>query len=199
MNFAVLASGNGSNLQAIIAAVKAKKIKANLALVLSDKTDAFALVRARKAKIPAVVINPKDFSDKESFDRAMVEQLRQSDVDFVILAGFMRILSVYFIKSFPNKILNIHPSLLPAFKGAHAIQDAFDYGVKVTGVTVHFVDEQIDHGAIILQEAVKILPKDTLKTLEQRIHRVEHALYPRVINIFATGRLKIQGRLVRIM
>lgn len=197
MNFAVLASGNGSNLQAIIKAVKAKKIKANLVLVFSDKKDAFALERARKAKVPAAVINPKEFSDRESFDRALIGLLREYKVDFIVLAGFMRILSPLFIKAYSNKILNVHPSLLPAFKGAHAIRDAFDYGVKVTGVTVHFVDEQIDNGAVILQEAVIIHPKDTLEELEQKIHRAEHKIYPQAIHLFATGKLKIQGRSVK--
>ena len=198
MNFAVLASGNGSNLQAIITAVKSKKIKADLSVVISDRADAFVLVRARKAKIPTIVISPKDFSDRESFDRALVDQLKRSSVDFVVLAGFMRILSPHVIKSYPNKILNIHPALLPAFKGAHAIKDAFEYGVKTTGVTVHFVDEQMDHGAIICQEPVQILPKDTLKKLEQRIHAVEHKVYSKVIGLFAAGKLKVRGRSVSV-
>ncbi len=198
MNFAVLASGNGSNLQAIIQAVRSKKIKAKLALVVSDRADAFALERARKAKIPTAVLNPKNFPDRESFDRMLVEQLFASKIDFVVLAGFMRILSPYFIQSFPHKILNIHPALLPAFKGAHAIKDAFDYGVKTTGVTVHFVDEQVDHGAIIAQEAVSILPKDTLAKLERRIHSVEHRLYPKAVALFAAGKLAVRGRAVVI-
>lgn len=198
MNFAVLASGNGSNLQAIIQAVRSKKIKANLALVVSDRADAFALERARKAKIPTAVLNPKNFPDRESFDRMLVEQLFASKIDFVVLAGFMRILSPFFIKSFPNKILNIHPALLPAFKGAHAIKDAFEYGAKTTGVTVHFVDEQVDHGAIIAQEAVNILPKDTLEKLERRIHSVEHRLYPKAVALFAAGKLTVRGRAVVI-
>ena len=198
MNFAVLASGNGSNLEAIIKAVKARKIKASLTVVISDKADAFALVRARKAKIPTVVVNPKDFPDRESFDRVLVDHLRQASVDFVVLAGFMRILSAYMIKAYPNKIINVHPALLPAFKGAHAIEDAFELGVKTTGVTVHFVDEQVDHGVIIAQEAVNILPKDTLEKLKKRIHTVEHKIYPKVIGLLATGKIKIQGRSVRI-
>lgn len=196
MNFAVLASGNGSNLQAIIHAVRSKKIKAKLSLVLSDRADAYALERARKAKIPTAVIIPKNFPDRESFDRMLVEQLRASKIDFVVLAGFMRILSPYFIGSFPNKILNIHPALLPAFKGAHAIKDALAYGVKTTGVTVHFVDEQVDHGAIIAQEPVGILPKDTLEKLERRVHAVEHRIYPKVIASFAAGKLTVRGRAV---
>jgi phosphoribosylglycinamide formyltransferase-1 len=190
MNFAVLVSGNGSNLEAII--------KANLAVVISDKADAFALVRARKAKIPTVVINPKDFPDRELFDRALVGHLRRASVDFVVLAGFMRILSAHVIKAYPNKIINIHPALLPAFKGAHAVKDAFEFGVKTTGVTVHFVDEEIDHGAIIAQEAVSILPNDTLEKLEKRIHSVEHKIYPKAIGLFAAGKISVHGCLVRV-
>lgn len=198
MNFAVLASGNGSNLQAIIQAVKAKTIKAHLALVVSDRADAFALERARKAKIPTAVVNPNNFPDRESFDRMLVEQLRASRIDFVVLAGFMRILSPLFVQAFPNKILNIHPALLPAFKGAHAIKDAFEYGVKTTGVTVHFVDEKVDNGAVIVQEPVGILPKDTLAKLERRIHAVEHRIYPKAIAAFAAGKLIVRGRSVAV-
>ena len=191
MNFAVFVSGNGSNLQAIINAIKAKKIKASLAVVISNKEDAFALERARKAKIPSLFIDPKKFPDRESFDRAVVMTLKEAGVDFIVLAGFMRILSPYFIKAYRHKILNIHPSLLPAFKGAHAIDDAWKAGVSTTGVTVHFVDEEIDHGAIILQKEVTIKPKDTLAKLEARIHKVEHGLYPKVIDLFARGRIKL--------
>ena len=198
MNFAVLASGNGSNLQAIINAVKAGKIKGHLVLVVSDRENAFALKRARKAKVPTAFVDPKQFSDRESFDRAVVEKLRQSSVDFVALAGFMRILSSYFINAYRDKILNIHPALLPAFKGSHAIKDALEYGVKVTGLTVHFVDEQVDHGVIILQEAVPIHPTDTLEKLEKTMHSVEHKLYPKAIDLFARGKLEIRGRMVRL-
>lgn len=192
MNFAVLASGNGSNLQAVIRAVKARRIKANLVLVLSDKADAYALERARKAKIPAVFIDPKNFADRSSFDAAVVKVLKDASVDFVVLAGFMRIISRVFVEAFADKILNIHPSLLPAFKGAHAIKDAFEYGVKVTGVTVHLVDEQIDHGEVLAQIPVNILPKDTLASLETKIHKAEHQILPAVIALFSKGQLKIK-------
>ena len=189
MNFAVLASGKGSNLQAIINAVKLRKIKADLKLVISDKAEAFALKRAQKAKIPVVFVDPKKYDDRVSFDRAVVAHLKAAKVDFVVLAGFMRILSPYFIQQYPMKILNVHPALLPGFPGAHAIGDAFDYGVKVTGVTIHFVDEKIDHGPIIMQEIVRVEKRDTLKSLEAKIHRAEHALYPKVIDLFARGKL----------
>jgi len=194
MNFAVLASGYGGNLQAIINAVKSKKIKANLKVVISDKADAFALTRAQKAKIPGVYINPKDYSNRESFDRKTLEYLKEFDIDFVVLAGYMRLLSAHFIQQYPNKIVNIHPALLPSFKGVRGIEDAFAYGVKVTGVTVHFVNEQMDAGAIIAQETVKISPRDTLESLGRKIHRVEHKLYPEVIDCLLRGKANLSGR-----
>ncbi len=198
MNFAVLASGNGSNLQAIIKAVSAKTIKAKLVLVVSDKADAFALERARKAKIKSCYINPKDFPNREAFDRQVIGQLKEAKVDFVVLAGYMRLLSPYFIKQFENKILNIHPSLLPSFKGTQAIKDAFAYGVKVSGVTVHFVVDEMDAGAIIMQAPVVILPKDTVESLSAKIHKVEHRIYPQAISLFASGKLQLNGRCVRV-
>jgi len=194
MNFAVLASGRGGNLKAIIDALKSGKIKADLKVVVSDKKDAYALEHARQAGIPAVFINPKDFSDRPSFDRAVVECLQEHKVEFIVLAGYMRLVSSYFIQQYPNKILNIHPSLLPSFKGTHAIKDAFDHGAKVTGPTVHFVVEEVDAGAIILQEAVRIEPQDTLVTLEEKIHQAEHRIYPQAIDLFVRGKLRIEGR-----
>lgn len=197
MNFAVLASGKGSNLQAVLSALKAGKIKAKLKVVFSDRADALALARAVKAKVPAVAhISPKTFPTREAFDAAVVDLLKKEGVDFVVLAGYMRILSPVFIRAFRNRILNIHPALLPAFKGGHAIKDALDYGAKVTGVTVHLVDEEVDHGPIIAQVPVEIRPKDTLATLEARIHKAEHALYPKVIDLFARGKVKVLGRVV---
>ncbi len=196
MNFAVLASGYGGNLQSIINAVKKKKIKANLKLVLSDMADAYALVRARKANISSIFINPKDFSDREAFDRKVLEYLKDFDIDFVVLAGYMRLLSRHFIKQYPNKILNMHPALLPAFKGVQAIREAFEYGVKVTGVSVHFVVQEMDAGAIIIQRQVSISPKDTLESLAEKIHRVEHKIYPQAIEWFARRKLRVVGRKV---
>jgi phosphoribosylglycinamide formyltransferase 1 len=198
MNFAVLASGYGSNLQAILNALKKKKIKADLKVVISDKSDAFALERAKKAKIASIYINPKDFSDRMAFDRKVLEVLKEHDVDFVVLAGYMRLLSAHFIQAYPNKIMNIHPALLPSFKGVHGIRDAFEYGVKYTGVTVHFVSEEMDSGAIIVQEIVKVSPKDTLKTLAKKIHKVEHKIYPAAIALFASRKLKLAGRKVSL-
>jgi len=198
MNFAVLASGNGSNLQAIINAAKKGKIKGELKLVISDKPDAMALMRARKAGVEKVLfVNPKEFPSREDYDDELVALLRKEKVGLVVLAGFMRILSPVFIKAFRHKIVNIHPALLPAFKGGHAVQDALAYGVKVTGVTVHFIDEEVDHGAIIAQVALDVKPKDTIASLSKRIHKIEHVIYPKVIDLFLRGKLKVSGRLVQ--
>jgi len=199
MNFAVMASGRGSNLSAIIKAVNAGKINASLKAVLSDKKDAYALEHARQANIPAVYINPKDFKDRESFDRAVVERLHEFKIDFVVLAGYMRLVSIYFIQQYPNRILNIHPSLLPAFRGMHAIKDAYDYGSKVTGPTVHIVVEEMDDGPIILQEPIVIESHDTVESLEEKIHQAEYRIYPKAIDLFARGKIKIEGRKVIVL
>lgn len=183
-NFAVFASGFGSNLEAIIKAVKTKKIQANLALVVSDKKDAFALARAKKAKIKNIFINPKDFVSKDDYEKAVICELKREKIDFIVLAGFMRILGSQVLNAYKNKILNIHPSLLPAFKGAHAIKDAFSAKVKTTGVTIHFVTKDLDAGPIILQEEIKISSKDTLELLEAKIHKLEHKFYPKAIQLF---------------
>lgn len=198
MNFAVFASGNGGNFQAIINAVKARKVKAKCVLVFSNKSDAYVLERARKAKVATLTLNPHDFKTREEFDREVIGQLKLVNVDFIVLAGYMRLLSSHFINQYENRIINIHPSLLPAFKGAHALKDAFDAGVKVTGVSVHFVVNEVDAGPIIAQEPVAISPKDTLETLEAKIHKVEHKLYPQAVDLFARGKLTIKGNKVII-
>ena len=195
MNFAVMASGNGTNLQAIIKALKTKQIKASLKLVLSDKAGAFALERARKAGVPAVVaLDPKQFTTREAFDQAALDIMKKESIDFVVLAGYMRILSPLFIAAYRHKILNIHPSLLPAFKGARAIKDAYNFGVKVTGVTAHLVDEEVDHGPIIAQAAVEIGANDTFDMLTEKIHAAEHLLYPYAISLFVRGKALLPGR-----
>jgi len=200
MKFAVLISGNGTNLQAIIDAVKAGVITAELSLVISDREDAFGLKRAESVGIKTQVFNPKNYTNPQSVDRDIVANLKQQEIDFVVLAGYMRLLTEFFVKEFPKKILNIHPALLPSFKGVHGIKDAFTYGVKVTGVTVHFVDEKMDHGPIIMQEAVDVEERDTPETLEEKIHAVEHRIYPKAIQLFVAGRLKIlAGRKVEIL
>lgn len=197
-NLAIFCSGFGSNLLAIINAVKKGKIKAKIALVLSDKIDAFALVRAKKNNIPILHVDPADFKTRTSYDRFVIRHLRKSKIDFVILAGFMRIVSPYFIRQFKNKILNIHPALLPSFKGIHGIRDALDYGVKVTGVTVHFVNNELDGGPVILQQTINVRANDTEDSLAKRIHKLEHKLFPEAIRLLVEGKLTIKGRKVFI-
>lgn len=199
MRFAVFASGKGTNLQAIIRAVKKGKISASLALVVSDNKEAYALKRAKRAKIKTIIVEAKNFSTREDYDTEIVKILEQEKIDFIVLAGFMRIITSVLINKFRNKILNIHPALLPSFKGTHAIVDAFNYGVKFAGVTVHFVDEKMDHGPIILQGLVKIKEDDTLETLEAQIHKIEHKIYPEAIRLFSEGKLKFEGRKVKIV
>jgi len=198
MRFAVFASGRGTNLQAIIRAVKKGKINAELALVISDNKDSYALKRAKRAKIKTLVIEAKNFSSREDYDAEIVKILEQERIDFIVLAGFMRIITSVLISKFRNKILNIHPALLPSFKGTHAIADAFNYGVRFTGVTVHFVDEKMDHGPIILQGLVKIKEDDTAESLEAQIHKVEHKIYPQAIQLFVEGKIKFEGRKAKI-
>ncbi|MCB9772274.1 MAG: phosphoribosylglycinamide formyltransferase [Candidatus Omnitrophica bacterium] len=197
--FAVFISGNGSNLQAIIDSHTKGEIKAQLALVISSNQKAFGLKRAEKAGIKTLVFDPHNYTNRQSVDRDIVIELKNHKIDFIVLAGYMRLLTPYFIKNYPNKILNVHPSLLPSFKGANGIKDAFTYGVKQTGVTIHFVNEKLDNGPIILQDSVKINEEDTLETLAEKIHRVEHRLYPQAVALLAENRLKIKGRRVTIL
>ena len=195
MNFAVFASGNGSNLQAIIDALGQGAIKGSLGLVLSDKADAYALTRARQAGVAHVVfLDPRDFASRTAFDAAVVEILQEKKIELVVLAGFMRILSPVLVRAYAGRIINIHPALLPAFKGAHAIRDALAAGVPITGVTVHFVDEEVDHGPVIAQVSVPVLAGDTLASLAARIHAAEHVLYPDVINRVLQGALDVPAK-----
>ena len=195
---AALASGNGSNLQAILDAAKDPSYPAQVVLVLSNKSDAFALERAKNAGVPAEVIAHDRFPDRPSFEDALIAAIEKAGAELIVLAGFMRVLSPHFIKKFPHRILNIHPALLPSFPGTHAIKQTWDYGAKVTGVTVHFVDEGTDTGPVILQEAVPIFPKETLESLEKKVHSVEHRLFPEAIRLFAEKKLAVIGRKVII-
>ncbi|MBR1552452.1 MAG: phosphoribosylglycinamide formyltransferase [Schwartzia sp.] len=195
----VLCSGRGTNLQSILAAVDSGQIPAPVGVVLTDKPDAKALERAEKAGIPHFCVDRKAYADKQAFEEALVEKLCAHGVTLVILAGFMRILSPYFVHEFSGRILNIHPSLLPSFGGAHAHRDVLAYGVKVSGCTIHFVDEGMDSGPIILQTAVPVLDGDDEDTLATRVLEQEHKLYPRAIELFLKGKLKIEGRKVRIL
>ncbi len=194
MRLAVLASGYGSNLQAIINAVQGGEIDGRVVVVISDLQNAFALQRARDAGIEALFVDPSSFPGRDAYNREIVYQLQNRQVDLVILAGYMRLLSKYFVKEFKDQILNIHPSLLPAFPGLDGVKQALDYGVKVSGCTVHFVDEGLDTGAIILQEAVHVSDTDTEDSLHQRIHEVEHRLYPRAVQLYIKGKFKSDGR-----
>lgn len=199
MNIALFASGRGTNLQAIINAVEAGKIRAVISCVIGDRKDAFALERARRSGIEAIYINPKDFSSGEEFDKEAIKHLQRHKVELVVLAGFMRLLSSYFVDQYTNRILNIHPALLPSFKGTEGIKDAWDYGVKVTGPTVHFVTGELDAGPIIIQKPVVVEEDDTMDTLEEKIHRAEHEIYPEAVRLFAEGKIKVLGRKVKIL
>jgi phosphoribosylglycinamide formyltransferase-1 len=199
LRLGVLASGGGTNLQAIIDACQTQKLNAEIVLMLSNKPGAGALERARKAGIPTLVLDHRTFPDREGFDHAAATALRQAGVELVVLAGFMRILTPLFLETFPARIMNIHPALLPAFPGINAQQQAFRYGVKLAGCTVHFVDSGVDTGPIIIQAAVPVLDDDSEDTLAARILRQEHRIYPRAIQLYAEGRLRIENRHVRIV
>lgn len=194
----VMCSGRGTNLSSIISAVKSGKIPARIGVVVSDNPEAKALTRAREAGIPAILVNRGDFESRDDFEKELVSVLRDHGVTLVILAGFMRILSPYFVNEFPGRIMNIHPSLLPSFGGAHAHRDVLAYGAKVSGCTVHFVDEGMDSGPIILQAAVPVEEDDTEETLAARVLTHEHRIYPRAIELFLKGKLKFDGRRVII-
>lgn len=198
MNIAVFCSGNGSNFQAIVEAVKSGTIDAKVALMVTDNAAAFALSRAESEGIKSVVIDRKNFAEREDFESKIVEKLNREKIDLICLAGFMRIVGLVLLSAYHHKILNIHPALLPSFKGAHAIGDALAAKAKVTGVTVHFVDKEVDHGPIILQETVQIAEDDTEDSLTQRIHKIEHTLYPKAIKLFVEGKLKVEGNKVKI-
>ena len=198
----VLASGRGSNLQAIIDAIEAGKLTARITVVISNKKDAQALERARRHGVTEVFLDPAPYKDRpdsrEAYDLAVLEVLRKHDVELVVLAGYMKIVTRVLIDAYPNRIMNIHPSLLPSFPGLQAQQQALDWGVKVSGCTVHFVTEGVDAGPIIRQAAVPIQENDTAETLEARILMEEHRIYPEAVQLFADGRLSIEGRRVRI-
>jgi phosphoribosylglycinamide formyltransferase-1 len=198
LTLGVLVSGRGSNLQAIIDAIERGEIQARIALVISDKKDAFALPPARKHGIEALFIDPKAYESREDHERAMGDELEKRGVELICLAGYMRILSPYFVQRFKWRIMNIHPALLPSFPGLHGQKQALDYGVKISGCTVHFVDEETDHGPIIIQAAVPVLEDDDEETLAARIMEYEHKIYPRAIQLYAQWRLEIQGRRVKI-
>lgn len=190
---AVFCSGFGSNFQALIGAVRRGSVPADIVLMVCDNPKAFALERARKAGIPVVLVPPKLFVSREAYEKVLVSVLKSQAVDLVVLAGFMRILTPVFVRAYRGRIVNVHPSYLPDFKGAHAIRDAFNAGVKSTGVSVHVVTEALDAGPVILQERIPVSRADTEKTLEERIHGVEHRLYPKAIGKYLK-KLKRKGK-----
>ncbi|MGH7277616.1 MAG: phosphoribosylglycinamide formyltransferase [Candidatus Rokuibacteriota bacterium] len=192
----VLASGRGSNLQALLDATRVPDFPARVAVVVSDRERAPALDRAAAAGVPAVFLDPKGCADREAFDAALLARLERHEVGLVCLAGFMRILGPAFVHRYAGRILNVHPSLLPAFPGLAAQRQALDHGVKVTGVTVHFVDEGLDSGPIALQSSVPVLAGDSVESLSARILTEEHRLYPEAVRLFALGRLTLAGRRV---
>ena len=195
---AVLISGSGSNLQAIIDASEKGEIPCRVGIVISNKTDAYGLARARKHGIPTEVVDHKWFASREEFDARLVEVIRGSGADLVCLAGFMRILTPVIIRAFPNRILNIHPALLPSFPGTHGPGQALAYGVRFSGCTVHFLDEGVDTGPIIVQAIVPVYDDDTEDTLAARILAQEHRIYPMAIRLFFSGRLAFEGRKVKV-
>jgi phosphoribosylglycinamide formyltransferase 1 len=193
---AVLISGSGTNLQAIIDAIEQQELAATIRVVISNRADAYGLLRAQKHGLTTVVINHKEFSSREAFEAELVRTLQIHGVELVVLAGFMRVLTPYFIRAFSQRVINIHPALLPAFPGTHGQRQALQYGVKIAGATVHFVDEQTDHGPIIAQAAVPVYPDDTEESLSARILTQEHLILPRAIQLFADGQLEIRERIV---
>ncbi len=199
LQLAVLVSGQGSNLQSIIEKIEAGLLQAEIKLVLANNAEAFGLEIARKHGIATLALPHGKFASREAFDLAMVEAIRQAGANTVALAGFMRILTHEFLNAFPDRVLNIHPALLPSFAGAHGQADAAEYGVKLSGCSVHFVDEFMDHGPIVIQAAVPANPHEQADELAKRILRLEHRIYPQVLQWMAQDRLQIEGRHVRLL
>lgn len=202
LRVAVLASGRGSNLQAVIDAIEAREVHATIVVVISNKKDAAALERARKHGLPDLFVDPKPFAgrpdSREAYDGALLEILEKHNIELVLLAGYMKIVTAVLVNAYANRMMNIHPSLLPSFPGLEVQKKAIEWGCKLAGCTVHFVTEGVDEGPIILQAAVPILAGDTSDTLAARILVQEHKIYPRAVQLFAEGRLQVDGRRVRI-
>jgi len=202
LRIAVLASGRGSNLQAIIDGIEAGQVPAQLVAVISNKPDAVALERARKHAVQDIFIDPKPFAgrpdSREAYDRALLDVLGKLDVELVLLAGYMKIVTAVLVNAFTNRMMNIHPSLLPSFPGLDVQRKAIEWGCKLAGCTVHFVTEGVDEGPIIIQAAVPVFDRDTPEILAARILEQEHKIYPRAVQLFAEGRLKVEGRRVLI-
>ncbi len=198
LDIGVLVSGRGSNLQAIIDGIEAGKIDARIKVVISDNPNAYALERCKRHSIPSRVVRREEFKSKREFEEEMVRILKEEGVELVVLAGFMRILSPHFLENFPNRVINIHPSLIPAFQGLNAQRRAVEFGSKITGCSVHIVDESVDGGPVVVQAAVPVLPEDTEETLSERILRFEHRILPQTVQWFAEGRVRVEGRRVLV-
>lgn len=196
---AVFASGFGSNLQALIDFNTTGDLGGDIVLVFSNESKAFALKRAEKHKIRSAFIDPSGFANRQDFEVEILKILKGEKIDLIVLAGYMFLLTPLLISEYKNRILNIHPALLPSFEGTHGIKDAFEYGVRLSGVTVHFVDEELDRGPIIMQAPVFIGQDDSLDNFEEKIHQVEHKIYPQAVKLFCGDRLRIKGRKVEIL
>lgn len=199
LRFAVLASGSGTNAERLFTLSRAGILQAEPVLLICNRPGAPVLERAARAGVPSLLLDHAEQPDREIYDRAMVDALREAGAELVVLAGYMRLVTPYFLRSFPERVINIHPALLPAFPGLHGAQDALDYGVRLSGCTVHFVDEQTDHGSVIIQAAVPVEADDSRETLQNRIHALEHRIYPQAVQWFAEGRVSARGRRVRIL
>lgn len=199
MKIAVLVSGNGTNLQSILAHIASGALHAELVLVAANKTVAPALEHARAADVAVWAQNARDFASREDFDRALMVAIDESGAELVVLAGYMRLLSAEFVQHYDGRLMNIHPALLPSFAGLYGVPDACEYGVTIAGVTVHFVSEIMDSGAIIIQAAMPIASGDAVADVEARIHALEHRMYPQAIEWFAEKRLRLEGRKVQLL
>jgi len=198
LKLGILVSGSGTNLQAIIDAIESDVLDARIEVVISNRETARGLDRARNHGIDALFLDPARFNSPHDYNLALRNELQSREVDLVVMAGYMKLLGTAVLDAYPNQVLNLHPALLPSFPGANGMGDAFDYGVKVTGITVHFANEVFDEGPIIAQEAVCIAEDDTLESLEAKIHEAEHRLYPAVIQLISEGRVCVDGRKVHI-
>ena len=198
LKLGVLASGRGSNFQSIIDEIDSGKLAASVLILITDNPEAYAIERAKKHSIESMYLNPSDFRSKDDYFSAITEELLKKGVELVVLAGFMRIVRKPLIDAFPNRIVNIHPALLPSFKGLHGQKQAVDYGARISGCTVHFVDAGMDTGPIIIQAAVPVSPDDTEDSLSERILRLEHRIFPHAIRLYSEGRLSVEGHVVKI-
>lgn len=198
LKIGVLLSGSGTNLQALIDDIAAGTLNAEIVQVVSSRPDAYGIERAQAAGIPVLVMNKTLYADAEAADAQIVETLQAAGAEYIVMAGYMRKVTPVMLRAFPNRVLNLHPALLPSFKGAHAIRDAFETGVKVTGVTVHFANEDYDKGPIVAQRAVEVAEDDTLEALEAKIHEVEHVLYPQAVQLIAEGRVSVDEETGRV-